>query len=131
MTLISDSAFSINVLFDDSLCQSLPRRLLLDVVSKRTNARRRHVINEDIRLGREAFKYFRQSVDTRNFATIFRTATGPQEKVTTLVSESLQPFSRAVKEPAVGINQGKVHIDEDIGVFHRRRPGQTSQNLRE
>src|SRR5207249_4014880 len=42
------------------------------------------------------------------------------------VTESLQRFPRFIQEPPVGI-KGKIHIDEDIGVSHKRRPEQSSQ----
>ena len=42
---------SINVLLDNPLGHARPRNLVLDVENKRRNRGRRHVINDDVRLG--------------------------------------------------------------------------------
>src|SRR5437867_379829 len=54
-----------------------------------------------------------------------------EKQVTALILESGQSFTRAVQQPAVGVHQRQVHIDEDIGVFHWEAKTSVGQSLSE
>src|SRR5439155_8561002 len=47
------------------------------------------------------------------------------------IFESGQSLTRTLQQPAVGVHQRQVHIDEDIGIFHWRAKTPVGQSLSE
>src|SRR5438874_1518764 len=111
---------SINVLVDDALGEHRPRLLLPNVINKLSNARRGHVVDDDVRLGGKALEEIDHAVKMCDLPAVVRSASGPEKEMATLVAQPLQRLSRSVQKLAIGIDECEVHIHEDVGVFHAR-----------
>ena len=109
---------SVDMFLNDALCQSWPRLLLPNIVNKLSNTGGRHVVDDDVRLGRKPLKEPGQSVQRRDLPAILRTAGGPEEKMAAFVAQPLQRLPCPAQQFAVRIHKGEVYIDEDVGVFH-------------
>ena len=90
-----------------------------DIVVELRNAGGRHVIDDDVGFGGEAFEQFGETVELSNFAAVIRADGGPKEEIAAFIAEALQRFANTIEEFAVGIDDGEIDVDEDVGIFHR------------
>ena len=85
------------MLLDNSLGHLGPGSLLLNAVRKWTDARRRHVIDYDVRLGREPVEEISEPMEFGNFAAVIRAARGPEKEVASFVLEQLKALPGSVQ----------------------------------
>ena len=77
------------MLVDEAFGQRSPRLLLPNVVNELSNARRRHVIDDDVGLGCEALEEIGHAVEVCDLPAVVCSTRGPEKQVATLVAQTL------------------------------------------